>query len=470
MAGSDNWLSHIELDKVFALLRDNGAAEVLFKVLPQNANSKNQVYIAKDFSQLGKIPMGDVEDYPSTSEKNGGARAVFRASIDLQWIDEHGQPHRAPGAQLIYYPQYPEVRISGFLRGCREAPSSLWTKEKRGTESGRILVLGLGHGKTILGITLPPESPAAKAIMADGPYNPYSSADDKHGVLYMLPMPGEKAANSFQKLMRRLCEIHRKLWVPGQRINKHGQIVSCQASNCNGNTLEAQLGIQSNGYALPDFLGWEIKARNVPNVERPGSSVITLMTPEPTEGVYVDAGLEAFLRQYGYPDTRGRPDRFNFGGIYRAGREAHDRTHVKMVLDGFNPDTEQYDPAGAIRLIDQRGHEAMAWSFTKLMDHWKVKHAHAAFVPSQPRKNPELEYRFGVDIIIGEGASFTRFLKAIHDGKIYYDPGIKVEDASTGNPTTKRRSQFRVKSKDIPVLYDKVGVVNACGVANVNRP
>ena len=44
-------------------------------------------------------------------------------------------------------------------------------------------------------------------------------------------------------------------------------------------------------------------------------------------------------------------------------------------------------------------------------------------------------------------------LKAITLGKVYYDPGIKLEGVSTGSPVAKRRSQFRVKWKDLAGLY-----------------
>jgi hypothetical protein len=40
-------------------------------------------------------------------------------------------------------------------------------------------------------------------------------------------------------------------------------------------------------------------------------------------------------------------------------------------------------------------------------------------------------------------------------GKIYYDPGIKLEGASTAKPKVKRRSQFRVRVRDISALYKK---------------
>lgn len=454
----DLWLSEINLATVFSLLKDNGATELVCKVLPRNANSKNQVYLAPDLSQLGKIPSGEVTLHESTSGKGGGVEAVFRSALDFYWVRKDGRASHAPEAKLIFYPQYPEVRFSGFLRGCSDAPSSLYDKSKRGQETGRILVLGVGAGTKVMGITLPPESPAAREIVS---YHPRAT----YGVFFILPIPGTALVDGFVDLMRNLCAIHRRGWVASRRLDRNGVLVSCNAPNCNGNTLESLLGIRSNGYSQPDFRGWEIKARNVPNTAAPGASIVTLFTPEPTAGVYVTDGVIPFMRRYGYPDTRGRVDRVNFGGVYRANGGAHPRTNLRMVVDGFHADVRKYSSAGAIRLLDRKDREAMSWSFAKLMDHWKAKHAQAAFVPAQQRMTPERQYRYGVRILLGEGAEFGLFLAAVQSGKVYYDPGIKVENASAEKPTTKRRSQFRVSSKDIPSLYASSRVVDACSEA-----
>jgi hypothetical protein len=333
-------------------------------------------------------------------------------------------------------------------------------KEKRGEEPDRILVLGLGNGSKIFGITLPPESPAAKEIRGTEPH-------DAYGVLHILPMPGQDKGDGFLELMHELCGIHRRGWVPSTRLDRHGVLVPCRSSNCNGNTLESLLGIKSNGYALPDFRGWEVKARNVGNVDRPGTSVVTLFTPEPTSGVYVDEAFHDFMHRYGYPDTQGRDDRLNFGGVYRVGAPAHNRTGARLVLHGFDAESKRYSADGAIMLLDGSDKKVMAWSFAKLMDHWKIKHAHAAFVPSEFRKTDERQYRFGRSILLGEGAEFGLFLNAVNEGKVYYDPGIKLENASTLDPTSKRRSQFRVSSKNLPALYESSRIVDACTAAAV---
>ncbi len=455
---TDQWLSEISLDTVFAMLRRSGVDDVLYKVLPRNANSKNQVYLASDLSQLARIPSGAVTLHASTSQKSGKQEAVFRAALEFYWLDRDGQPCRAPEAKLIFYPQYPEVRFSGFLQGCRQAPSSLWARERRGEEPDRILVLGIGSGTKVFGVTLPPESPAAREIRAGEPHPTY-------GVLNHLALPGQGQGDGYLELMRELCGIHRRLWVPSTRLDPAGQLIPCNASNCNGNTLESLLGIRSNGYSLPDFGGWEVKARQVANADKPGSSTVTLFTPEPTGGVYTDAGVAEFVRRYGYPDMKGRDDRLNFGGIYRAEKPAHSRTGLRLVLDGFFPETRKYSPNGAIQLLDGRDNLAASWSFVKLMDHWKAKHAHAVFVPCQQRAAPERQYRYARHVLLGEGAEFGLFLTAVSEGKVYYDPGIKLEDVSTGSPRQKKRSQFRVSSKDLSALYESTRVVDACAEA-----
>lgn len=455
----DKWLSTLELSTVLSMFKDNGATEVLFKILPRNANSKNQVYMAPDLSQLGKIPSGETTLHQSTTQKGGGAKAVFRSALDFRWINKEGNPSPAPAAKLIFYPQYPEVRFSGFLKGCHDAPSSLYDKQRRGEEAGRVLVLGVGLGRKVLGITLPPEAPAVKELQARGPWTPY-------GAFYLLPIESGPKISGFLALMSELCRIHRRDWVPSARLNKHGVLVPCKSSNCNGNTLESLLGIRSNGYSLPDFMGWEVKARTVANSDLPSTSVVTLFTPEPSGGIYVEEGIVEFMRRYGYPDTKGRLDRINFGGIYRANAVAHARTRLRLVLDGYVSEGAKYSPSGSIRLLDLEDREVMSWSFAKLINHWKTKHASAAYVPAQQLLDPERRYRYGKNILVGEGAEFGLFLAGVHEGKVYYDPGIKLEAHSSTSPVPKKRSQFRVSSKHIKDLYVSSRVVDACEEAD----
>ncbi|MGA7256644.1 MAG: MvaI/BcnI family restriction endonuclease [Terracidiphilus sp.] len=184
------------------------------------------------------------------------------------------------------------------------------------------------------------------------------------------------------------------------------------------------------------------------------------MTPEPTEGVYSSEGVEAFIRRFGYRD-REVADRRNFGGIHNAVR-ACAATGLVLTLVGYDGRRKKItDPTGGgIALLTSEGEIAAKWPYTGLLAHWNRKHARAAYVPSTVREERARQYRFGSRVRLGTGTDFLLFLDAVSDGAVYYDPGIKMENASTARPQIKRRSQFRIKSAQIPLLYRKLEVVD----------
>src|SRR5204862_516808 len=123
--------------------------------------------------------------------------------------------------------------------------------------------------------------------------------------------------NSKEKLLHELKRINALGWMDSKRLNADKNILPCPSSNCGGYTLEAELGIKPNGYSEPDYLGWEVKQFGVKDLNKWRSEVVTLMTPEPTDGSYVSDGIEAFIKKYGYVDKKGREARINFGGIHK---------------------------------------------------------------------------------------------------------------------------------------------------------
>lgn len=229
-------------------------------------------------------------------------------------------------------------------------------------------------------------------------------------------------------------------------------ILPCISPNCGGYTLEAELGITPNGYSEPDYLGWEVKQFGVTNFLKVNSAVITLMTPEPTHGFYASNGTDAFIRKFGYLDIAGRADRMNFGGIHKIG-ERYLRTNLKLELIGFdNLSGKIRNTDGKIALLDIDNNEAASWSFASLLLHWNRKHNQACYVPSLSDKADGRKYKYGNNIILGEGTDFQLFLKQMALGNIFYDPGIKMENIST-RPKIKKRSQFRIKSQYLSNLY-----------------
>ena len=236
-------------------------------------------------------------------------------------------------------------------------------------------------------------------------------------------------------------------------MDKDGSILSCLAPNCGGYTLEAELGITPNGFSEPDYLGWELKQFGVSDFLRTQSAIITLMTPEPTGGFYKEQGVVEFLRKYGYPDKNGKEDRINFGGIHKVGL-VHPLTNLNMELIGFDHGIGKIrNTDGRIALLDKTGLEVASWSFASLLKHWNRKHNLACYIPSMSQTQPNRQYQFGNSIILGTGTDFTLLLKEMAVGNIYYDPGIKLENATKGVPKAKRRSQFRIKSGNLGSLY-----------------
>ena len=233
-------------------------------------------------------------------------------------------------------------------------------------------------------------------------------------------------------------------------MHSDGSVRPYAAQNGGGYTLEAELGIIPNGIAEPDFLGWEIKQYAVRNfVNFRATSPVTLMTPEPTSGVYVDA-FGTFMHDYGYDDTKGRVGRRNFGGIYKCGGAPHARTSVRMIVEGYDPGTGTIDDmGGSILLIDPNDRIAAGWAFKDLLNHWNRKHAQAAYVPSEAVGTPR-EYRYADRVQLGKGTDFFRFMRLVNQGNVYLDPALKIE-----NGRQKKRNQFRVSHANLPELYEE---------------
>jgi hypothetical protein len=83
----------------------------------------------------------------------------------------------------------------------------------------------------------------------------------------------------------------------------------------------------------------------------------------------------------------------------------------------------------------------------------------AVYVPSLRREEPVWQYSYGPRVRLAEKTDSLRLLNAVASGTVYYDPGIKMENISTV-PKVKRRSQFRIASKNISALYEKVEAVD----------
>ena len=432
--------NELNLGRVKQLMRAAGVTQLYLKRLAENDNSKNQVYLGPDFTALNVLPIGELMGDPEKPSR-------LKATLSFNWLSSTGDITPAPNAQLILYPQYPEVRFSGFLRGSASAPNDVMTVR----QAGRVLFFGITAEARILGFAATHDSALAREIDA-------LNLQPDTGVFSQIPL--EDHADDRAVLLGELARIAALEWIDSKRLNTRGEIVDCNAPNCGGYTLEAELGIRPNGISDPDFHGWEIKQHAVANLTRPASGgPITLMTPEPTGGVYVDAGIKEFIRRYGYPD-RTIADRRNFGGIHNALRVCT-ATNLSLTLQGYDPATRKItDFSGGISLVDPEGTAAAVWHYKDLLSHWTRKHAKAAYIPSIVRKEPRNQYHYGSQVRLAEGTEFRLFLNAVASGDVYYDPGIKIVNVSAARPEVKKRSQFRIRSASIPLLYTNVTQVD----------
>jgi hypothetical protein len=148
-------MASVDLPSIRQRFRSVGCERLYAKFLAPNDNSKNQVYLGKSFDVLQQLPNRGIHPDTRTGKQN------YKAQLDFGWITATGEVARAPTATLILYPEYPEVRFSGFLKGCEEPPSTLMVSRA----PGRILLLGVA-GSSVVGEVLPEDSPAARELRA----------------------------------------------------------------------------------------------------------------------------------------------------------------------------------------------------------------------------------------------------------------------------------------------------------------
>jgi len=418
------------VEHLLARFKDLGAERVFCKHLAENDNSKQQIYLGGSFEVLSFFPHGEIAAFPDLKVPN------FKAPLDFYWVDTE-TVEKAPGTQLILYPAYPEVRLSGFLSGCKTAPSEYLQqipKELRRGTDGRVLIFGTTHDRRTFACLAPENSPLAQEVLirfADSP---------PAGLFLELTLPVGSNRNK-ANVLAALRRIHAQGFHASCRRNKDGQVIPYLASNGGGYTLEALLGITPNGNSEPDYLGWEIKGHS--------SNRVTLMTPEPNGGFYGERGAKEFVERYGHEVQDGG---MYFTGGHKIGVHC-ERTGMTLQVTGFDPKNSNiFDVNGAVKLIDTDGNEAAAWAFSQLLTHWNRKHAYAAYVRYTSQKIPPA-YRYDSPVLMGEHTDFSMYLRALCSGAIVFDPGSKVSQARTARSTVKARSQFRINTKDLSLLY-----------------
>ncbi|GAB1445671.1 hypothetical protein MASR2M41_13860 [Flammeovirgaceae bacterium] len=434
------------LKNLLKLFADNNCEKLYVKRLVRNNTSKQQVYVASgDTSVLNVFPLDDFQSVSNDIAKG----ATFHARCNFFWIDNEGIKYHAPHAKFILYPKYPEVRFSGFLKGCKKAPSEILNNPV----DGRYIFFGVNNADQIIGYAADADSAVA---------NEFEKIEGLPtvGVLqYMTVQKSRLVTDTKRILIDTLKSVHAKGWIESKQLKPGFVLEPCFGTRCGGLTLEAELNIIQNGKSEPDFLGWEIKQFGVKKFHLLNSARVTLMTPEPDSGFYNSAGVIDFVKRFGYASKK-TEYRMDFTGTHRCNVE-HNKTKLTMKVSGFDFEKQtMINPDGGLFLLDGKDNVAAGWSFAKMLSHWNKKHAQASYIPSLLRVNDsKREYCFSNQIMLGEGTNFNFFLNAFEKGFICYDPGIKIEDMNQRD-TPKARSQFRISSKHISSLYQKFEMID----------
>jgi len=439
----------VKIIEVLKIMSDLGCQDFLIKKLSPNDNSKNQVYIGGE-KGIQYLPFIDSQLIEQKSQKKNASKYIFRNILDYKWITETGV-YSVPEAKVIFYPQYPESRFSGFLKGCKEAPREII----RDRLDNRFLILSFNNEKESFGYTNFIDEDFISFLN-----NYFDDVEDstffEGEVSSVLEFDSSGTSSSSRKIglessimdiKQAINDICNKGWIRSKKLQKDGSVVEHNKPNAGGVTLESELGVLPNSDAAPDYKGWEIKQHS----GRP----VTLFTPEPDAGFYKENGIAEFIKKFGYPDRKGRENRFNFGGVHRVSDDKfHDLTKLKLIIYGYT-DGNFTEQDGHIGLQAESGETVAIWTFTKLLQHWQRKHAKTCFVKSERKEEDGTYfYKYSPNIELGIESTFNNFLKSLEKGVIYYDPASKLF-LEKDKWKTKARSQFRIKESELNTLYKK---------------
>lgn len=459
------------LDEIKKTLADCQVHRAILKLLPKNANDKNQIYISTDFGVLSdEFALTFNERGASSSDKDARSvrveRNISEAVFDhFSWLKSDGTLSKAKRVKAIIYPQYPEVRLSGFTTFENTMPSSLSVSfTKRYPDAQRLLVLGARAGGDCIGIIY--------SNLSDGLVEEVKTlpGNDRAKACKLIEF-GEPGIDHLLELLKPVVGVQ----LPGCRLNKMGATLPFTGTQVCGYTLEHSLGISSNSDKDGDIFGIELKTHT--------SKKLTLFTPEPDFGYYAE-DFTGFMNRFGYLDEEG--DR-RLTGLHRSDIPCV-KTGLVLRVTEFRVDSDgswilnesgerkrfpydEHSPLSAktdglqVVLLDANGFVAAGWSFARLMNSWGAKHNEVVYIPAEKTVNNNVAqfdqgYKVGVTfsptVMLCQKTSAEKLYKAINDGVIFLDPAPKLH--ATDASKHKRRAQWRVNdiSKAAKVLYEHV--------------
>ena len=428
-----------EFQEIENIYSKNGVSQIFVKELSaKQDNDKNQIYLGKDPSNFPGIFKERGPSNSKSKRKSEYGKNKVEILLNFFWLDHNGVKYHAPNTRIINYFQYPEIRLSGFLKGCSSSsvPDSLRrvNQQKYGK---RFLCLGVNENNEVLGFVVNEhEDPLCSnfPVLAE---SSVSSIIKTHTIGYLGRDPKDLLINE-------LKAIKRKGWHKSVRLPKgYDHPIPFKGNQGGGYTLEALLGIVSNSKKTPDKYGFEIKAHQ--------QQKVTLMTPVADLGYEGKSSFKNFMDRYGKKGKKD-PTRLVFNGLHRIGKNQRS-TNCTLRLSGYDPINkvlnQDSDKINIELFNNESGEIASGWSFKHFLESWCNKHQLACYVPYEKRrcsdKRHDYEYNYGENILICEGTSVIRLIRSIYDGNVFYDPGHTLYYDGRG----KKRPQWRV-----PLTYN----------------
>lgn len=417
-------------------------------------NQKNQIVLSSGLKGLSSAFAAKVTARaPSASElkrKSDAGQPILEAALDFYWVSPEGEAFKAPDTKIIDYFQYPEARLSGFLKNCRWGPRAI-RREFQAEYGARILCIGTNSAGSVFGILLTEKDDPLASVF---PVLPTSSISSLLGVFTTTTSGVESPVELVKK---KITEAVNLGWMPSVR-NKGGEIVAFSGNQGAGFTLEAFLGVESNSRKEPDYLGHEVKSFR--------GGKISLMTPTADGGLEGDLSFNDFMLGYGTPGVK-NDGSLRFTGVARSDRTKRVGSSGRALrVAGFDAVTNSFatnpEDIRVEHYVAENGQIVSSWSFEKLAEGWNTKHAFAVYVRAEEQRDRAgTEYRYLSPFYMCEGTDVFMLLRAISAGVVYYDPAHVIY--SDGK--AKVRPQWRMSSPKngfddvLRKLYKAVNVI-----------
>lgn len=442
-----------DIEQVRDLFRTRGVELVYVKKLsPKQDNDKNQIYFGRGIDAVSALIPATYalrgKSKSKAKKHSDQKKAVMEGRFPYFWMDRDGATYLAPETKLIEYFQYPEVRLSGFIKGGKWAPRAVRRASQK--EFGRrIFLFGITPDDEVVGMLL--------TALEDPLVGAWPELPDFSGSSLLQTIVTSRAvdpkASAVDLLVAELRSIASLGWMRGRQLRKDGSVVDFFANQTGGYTLEALLGVPSNSDKLPDKHGHEIKAYN--------GGRVSLMTPSPDGGIQQTIGFQAFIRSYGWPAKSKAAVVFN--GQHKVGKLCRS-TNAELAVIGYDPAAKEISDPVAFRvaLVNPAGDVLATWSLSHLASSWSQKHAAAAYVLYTSRKSDQggiaiRELQYGPFAWVTAGTNVMRLIDGIAQGVVYFDPAHEITSVQTKNrPQWRISASNRSMEKTLSILYAKV--------------